>query len=187
VGLATGSYTIGPATGALTVHTGRGGFGARAGHDLVIEVTRWSGIVRIDADRIEESTVEVAIDATSLEVREGKGGAVPLLAINKSEIAKTINKVLSTKRHPEIRFRSDAVRPTADGFSVHGDLTIVGVPRPAELAVSVDADAGPPRGTVTTTVIQSAFGIKPHSAMLGALKVLDAVEIRAEVQLRRRR
>jgi hypothetical protein len=36
---------------------------------------------------------------------------------------------------------------------------------------------------VTTTVIQSEFGIKPYSAMLGALKVLDPVEIRAEVQL----
>jgi polyisoprenoid-binding protein YceI len=183
MGLATGSYAIGPATGALTVHTGRGGFGARAGHDLVIEVTRWTGTAHIDADRIEASSVEVVVEATSLEVREGKGGALPLLAINKSEIAKTIDKVLNTERHPEIRFRSAAVAPTADGFSVHGNLTIAGVTRPAELTVSVDLHAGRPRGTVTTTVIQSDFGIKPYSAMLGALKVLDPVEIRAEVQL----
>jgi polyisoprenoid-binding protein YceI len=185
MGLATGSYAIGPATGALTVHTRRGGFGAMAGHDLVIEVTRWGGTVRVDAARIGASIVEVVVDATSLEVREGTG-AVPLLAINKSEIAKTINKVLTTQKHPEIRFRSDAVSPTADGFRVHGNLTIVGVPRPAELTVSLDADADQLRATVTTTVIQSAFGIKPYSAMLGALKVRDAVEIRAEVRLARR-
>jgi polyisoprenoid-binding protein YceI len=183
MGLATGSYAIGPATGALTVHTGRGGFGAMAGHDLVIEVTRWAGTVRIEADRIGASVVEVVVEATSLEVREGKGGAVPLLAINKSEIAKTINKVLSTKKHPEIRFRSAAVVPTADGFGVHGNLTIAGVTRPAELTVSVDLNAGQPRGCVTTTVIQSEFGIRPYSAMLGALKVLDTVEVRADVQL----
>ena len=187
MGLATGSYAIGPETGALTVHTGRGGFGAVAGHDLVIEVTRWVGTVRIDAARIEASVVEVVIDATSLEVREGTGGAVPLLAINKAEIAKTINKVLSTEKHREIRFRSTAVAPTADGFRVHGGLTIADVTRPAELTVSVDLDSGRPRATVTTTVIQSEFGIKPYSAMLGALKVLDPVEIRAGVQLAPRR
>jgi hypothetical protein len=40
---------------------------------------------------------------------------------------------------------------------------------------------------VTATVVQSEFGIKPYSAMFGALKVLDAVEIHAEVRLPRRR
>ena len=183
MGLATGTYAIGPATGALTVHTGRGGFGAVAGHDLVIEVTRWEGTVRVDADRVGASVVEVVIQATSLEVREGKGGAVPLLAANKSEIAKTIKEVLRTEEHPEIRFRSAAVVRTAGGFSVGGQLTICGVTRPAELAVAAALDAGRPRATVTTTVVQSEFGIKPHSAMFGALKVLDPVEIRAEVQL----
>ncbi len=154
-----------------------------AGHDLVIEVTRWGGTVRIDADRIEASIVEVVAEASSLEVREGKGGAVPLLATNKSEIRKTIKKVLGTDQHPEIRFRSSAVVPTEDGFSVRGNLTIAGVTRPAELAVHVDLDAGRPRGTVTTTVVQSEFGITPYSAMFGALKVRDTVEVRAEVEL----
>lgn len=177
--LETGTYEIGPGTGALTVHTRRGGFGAAAGHDLVIEVTRWSGTVRIDAGSIEASTVEVVVDATSLEVREGNG-AVPLLAVNKSEIARTIKKVLRTREHPEIRFRSTGVAEAADGFTVSGDLTVVGVDRPVELAVQ-------PEGTVTATVVQSAFGIKPYSAMFGALKVLDAVEVRAEVHLARRR
>ena len=156
-----------------------------AGHDLVIDVTRWGGTVRIDADRIGASVVEIVVDARSLEVREGNG-AVPLLAVNKSEIAKTIRKVLRTQEHQEIRFRSSAVVPAGDGFRVRGDLAIVGVRRPVELAVSVDLSAGQLRGTVTTTVVQSAFGIKPYSAMLGALKVLDAVEIRAEVELAER-
>jgi polyisoprenoid-binding protein YceI len=182
VELATGTYDIGPPTGALMLHTGRSGFGAMAGHDLVIEVMRWGGTVRIDAERIEASLVEVVVDATSLEVREGKGGAVPLLAINKSEIGKTINKVLSAEKHPEMRFRSTAVTRTVDGFIVHGDLTITGTTRSAELTVLIDI-TGQPRGTVTTTVLQSDFGIKPYSAMLGALRVRDAVEVHAEVQL----
>jgi len=52
----------------------------------------------------------------------------------------------------------------------------------AELTV-MSFIANRPRGTVTTTVVQSGFGIKPYSAMLGALRVRDAVEVRAEVRL----
>ena len=48
-------HTLGPEDGTLTVHTGKGGAAAKAGHDLAIEVTRWSGDARrrraIDADR----------------------------------------------------------------------------------------------------------------------------------------
>src|SRR5207244_11115242 len=93
-----------------------------------------------------------------------------LLAINKSEIAKTINKVLSTKKYPEVRFRSTAVSPTADGFIVHGDLTIAGATRPAELTVMIGFITGRPRGTVTTNVLQTDFGHKPYSAMLAAVR-----------------
>jgi polyisoprenoid-binding protein YceI len=183
VQLPGGAHAIGPATGSLTLHTGRAGFGAMAGHDLVIDVTRWSGTVRIDAERIEASVVEVVVDATSLAVREGKGGAVPLLAINKSEIGKTINKVLRTSAHPEIRFDSTAVDTTDDGFSVRGDLTIAGSTHRIDLMVTTELIEGRPRGTVTTTVVQSDFGIKPYSAMFGALKVADTVVVHAEVQL----
>ena len=76
-----------------------------------------------------------------------------------------------------------AVAPTADGFIVHGDLTIAGTTRPAALTVMTGFTTGRPRGTVTTTVVQSDFGINPYSAMLGALRVRDAVEVRAEVRL----
>jgi polyisoprenoid-binding protein YceI len=183
VELAAGTYPIGPATGTLMLHTGRAGFGAKAGHDLVIEVTRWAGTVHIDAEEIEASEVEVVVDATSLEVREGKGGAVPLLPSNKSEIATNITKVLGTERHPEMRFRSTAVTKTANGFTIRGDLMIAGATHPADLTVSIDNSSGQPRGTVTTTVVQSDFGVKPYSAMLGAMRVRDAVEVRADVQL----
>ena len=66
---------------------------------------------------------------------------------------------------------------------MHGDLTIAGATRPAELTVMIGLITGRPRGTVTTTVVQTDFGIKPYSAMLGALRVRDAVEVRAEVRL----
>src|SRR3954451_7037258 len=98
--LVSGTHALGPATGPLTLHTGRTGFGARAGHDLDIEVTRWSGTVTVDADHPERSTVEVTADATSFLVREGRGGVGPLLAANKAQILRAVRKVLDTRTHP---------------------------------------------------------------------------------------
>jgi polyisoprenoid-binding protein YceI len=184
VELASGTYEIGPVTGALTLHTGRSGFGAMVGHDLVIEVMRWHGTVRFDADRIDASTVEIVVDATSLEVLEGSGGAVPLLAINKSEIVKTINsKVLNTKKHREMRFVSSAVVGSGGSYTVRGNLTIAGTTRPSELAITLERAPARLRATISTSVVQSDFGIKPYSAMLGALKVRDRIDVLAVVEL----
>lgn len=181
VELPSGTFAIGPDTGALTLHTRRTGVGAIAGHDLAIEVTRWEGTLRIDPADIESSSVTVTIDATSLEVREGTGSPVPLLAVNKADIVRTISRLLQTKRHREIRFVSTDVSATDGGYVVRGDLTVAGANRAVDLTVTVDGSSDAPRGTITTTVLHSDFGIKPYSAMLGALRVRDAVDVRAEV------
>ncbi|MEU8262674.1 YceI family protein [Micromonospora sp. NPDC048999] len=41
----------------------------------------------------------------------------------------------------------------------------------------------PDRYRATAVVAQSAYGIKPYSAFLGALKVRDDVEVEIEVDL----
>jgi hypothetical protein len=43
-----GAYRLGPEWGQLLVHTTRTGLGAKAGHDLTIEVTRWHGCGTVD-------------------------------------------------------------------------------------------------------------------------------------------
>ncbi|WP_228054337.1 hypothetical protein [Streptomyces antimycoticus] len=41
--LSEGSHRLGPPGGRLLIKTSRTGLGRRAGHDLTIEATRWSG------------------------------------------------------------------------------------------------------------------------------------------------
>lgn len=63
-----------------------------------------------------------------------------------------------------------------------GHITIAGVSRP--LAVDVAHErAGDHiiRARATAAITQSEFGIRPYSAMLGALRVRDMVEIRADL------
>ena len=122
-----GTYRIGPDTGALTVRTGRDGFGALIGHDLVLEATRWRGTVVVDPDDPGRAQVEVTVEAGSLQVTRAEGGLKPLSDKDRGDIHRTIQeKILQTATMPDIVFRSTTTAGTAPALSVSGDLTIRG-------------------------------------------------------------
>jgi polyisoprenoid-binding protein YceI len=158
---------IGPDSGTLVVKTYREGVAAKAGHDLVIEVTRWEANVDLAA-----GTIELTADPRSLEIREGLRGVKPLTDRDRREIRKNIDdKVLHGQ---PIAFRSRIVRADEGRLHVEGDLTLAGNTRPLTADLEVAAD-GRVRGTIPLT--QSDWGIKPYRGLMGALKVRDAVEI----------
>ncbi|MBA2440522.1 MAG: YceI family protein, partial [Thermoleophilaceae bacterium] len=43
----TGTHTVGPGEATLQVKTYREGMAAKAGHDLIIEVTSWNATVEV--------------------------------------------------------------------------------------------------------------------------------------------
>ena len=73
--LTTGEHTLGPSSGRLLIKTGRAGLGRSVGHDLTIEVTRWSATATV-ADDPAGSSVTAEIETGSFEVVEGVGGVV---------------------------------------------------------------------------------------------------------------
>jgi polyisoprenoid-binding protein YceI len=175
-----GTYSFGPDEGHLVLRVYREGFASAMGHDLVLEVTRWNAEVTVDGDDLTRSSLTATADVQSLEVREAKGGAKPLSDSDRADIKKNIEKTLDTRRYSEIAFRSTAVKPSAGNrVTVAGDLTIKGSAHPAELELAIEDS----RAKATTTVVQSQWGIKPFSALMGALKVRDAIEIEAEVSV----
>jgi hypothetical protein len=66
-----GSYTTGHESGRLLIKTARTGLGAKAGHDLTLEVTRWHAAVTVDPGDPAASSVTVEADAGSIAVRQG--------------------------------------------------------------------------------------------------------------------
>lgn len=174
-----GHHPLGPERGRLILRTSREGFGSRAGHDLTIEVTSWSGNLTIGDDRTPAG-LDVRADLHSLAVREGTGGVKPLTDRDRREIAVTARKVLSADRNPEVTFRATGIERASGGWRVTGELTVAGTERPAQLEVS---EVAPGRYRATGSVIQSDFGIKPYTAFMGALKVRDAVDVEAEADL----
>jgi polyisoprenoid-binding protein YceI len=171
--LPTGTHNLGPDNASLQVRTYREGVAAKAGHDLIIEVTRWDAAVTV-ADDPAGWAIELNADPRSLEVREGLRGVKPLTDKDRVEIRKNIDeKVLGGS---PIQFRSSGVRPDGDGagLTVDGELTMAGNTRPITAQLSVE-DGGAISGTIPVT--QSDWGIKPYRGFLGALKVRDDVEV----------
>ena len=179
--VAAGRHQLGTDNGRITVRTFRDGLVAQAGHDLTIEAAKWSGELVVGQD-LTPASLRVTVDLVSLIVRGGTGGIKPLSDRDKREIAVTARKVLSADRYPEATFTATSFEPGPDGAGgiIVGTLMLAGRSQPQRLQVS---QAGPARYRATTTIRQTSFGIKPYSAFLGSLKVADAVEFEAEVDL----
>jgi polyisoprenoid-binding protein YceI len=170
--LTNDTYRFGPDNASLQVKTYREGVAAKAGHDLIIAVTRWDATIEV-ADEPAGWTITVNADPRSLEVREGLRGVKPLTDKDRVEIRKNIDeKVLGS--HP-ISFHSTHVRPVGEGgLTVEGELSMGGSARP--LTAQLTGGGGGAIGG-TIPLAQSHWGIKPYRGLLGALKVRDEVEV----------
>jgi polyisoprenoid-binding protein YceI len=179
--IAAGRHQFGTDNGRITLRTFRDGLAAQAGHDLTIEAVRWSGELVVAPD-LTPASLNVSVDLGALVVRAGTGGIKPLTDRDKREIAVSARKVLSADRYPEATFTATSFEPGPGGAggTIVGTLTLAGRSQPQRLQVSQPA---PGQYRATTTIRQTSFGIKPYSAFLGSLKVADAVELEAEVDL----
>jgi polyisoprenoid-binding protein YceI len=170
-----GTYTLEPPNARLTIRTARRGAASKAGHDLLIEVQTWGATLQIEADAAR-SVFELTADSRSFKVLEGTGGVKPLGDKDKEGIVQTVNDEI-LKGTP-ITFRSTAVRPDGDGrFHVTGDLEVRNGVSLVAFDVQISDDR---RVSGSATVTQSDHGIKPYTALFGALKLADDVTIAVE-------
>ncbi|HEY6759292.1 MAG TPA: YceI family protein [Baekduia sp.] len=170
-----GRYVLGPDSGTLTVKTGKAGAAAKAGHNLVIDVTAWEATL----DLGDAPALTLTADGGSLRVRDGHGGMQALGADDKAGIQQTVDEEI-LKGAP-ITFRSTAVAPGPDGaLAVEGELELLGRRHPLAFALALGPD-----GTLTggAVVKQSDWGIKPYTTLFGTLKVVDEVEVVVEARL----
>ena len=166
------SQQYGPENASLRIRTGRTGGAAKAGHDLLIEVESWQATL----DREAQPALTLTADSRSLRVLEGTGGLKSLSESDKADIKKTIDKEV-LKGGP-IEFRSSEVTEGAGGgLSVRGELSLNGKQAPVSFDLAIGDDG---RVSAVATVTQSAHGMKPYSALFGALKVADDVRIEIE-------
>jgi polyisoprenoid-binding protein YceI len=181
----TGTFLLGPDSGRVLLKTGRAGLAARAGHDLTIEITRWSARVTIPSGGVAAAKVTAELDLGSLAVREGTGGAKPLTDKDRRDIAGTARKILG---QGAAGFTSTRVTPsessagTASAGAIDGTLTLNGRSAPVRLQVT---SPGPGRYRGGATIKQTDFGITPYTGFFGALKLRDEIGVEVEANFDR--
>ena len=173
-----GTHAFGPDNSTLTVKTGRTGAAAKAGHDLLIEVTAWEATLEV-GEGTAPSSVAFTADGTSLRVLQGTGGMQSLGDDDKASIQQTIDEEVLKRQG--IEFRSTAVQVADDGarLGVQGELTLVGATCPIGFDLVV-GDDGTLRGSAD--VKQTDWGISPYSTLFGALKVADEVQVAVDAR-----
>ncbi len=174
--LEAGIHKFGPDNATLAIRTKRGGAAAKAGHDLLIHVTAWQATLRVGAEPAQ-SSLALDADGSSLLVQEGTGGLQSLGEDDKASIRETIDD--EVLKRTDIRFRSSEVEAVDGRIRLQGELELMGAAHPISFELTDDGG----RLTGSATVTQSAWGIKPYSALFGALKVLDDVEVAIDAPL----
>lgn len=150
---------------------------AKLAHDLKMHVESFS----IDVDDATKA-ITATFDARTVKVvcrrKDGHDEHGGLGSLELGQIHSNLEKdVLESKKHPEIRFASNEVKPEGDGYRIRGNLTLHGQTR------SIDTVAKKQGGKLVAEVRihQPDFGIKPYSAMMGALKVQADVTVQVSV------
>ena len=140
-----------------------------------------SGTVALDDKDISKSTVDVSIDANSVDTR------VP----DRDNDLRS-DKFFDAAHHPSITFKSKKVEQVAPGkLKVTGDLTIRGTTK--EVVLDVEGPTAPMKdpwgntrtaATATTKINRQDFGVKWNAALdNGGVVVGDDVSIIIDVEL----
>jgi polyisoprenoid-binding protein YceI len=175
VSIPSGTHRLGPDNATLSVRTQRQGAAAKAGHDLLIRVNSWEAQLVV----ADETSIELTADSTSLHVLEGTGGVQSLDEEDVASIETTIDD--EVLKREDIRFVSSNVTEDGDRMHAEGELTLVDATRPIGFDVRFGDDGAL---TASAVVKQTEWGMKPYTALWGALKVADDVEVVLEGHLR---
>jgi hypothetical protein len=156
------------------VFTFKEGMLSAVAHDLKLRVEEFE--VAVDQP---SRAVAAIFSADSLRVanamKDGRDDPAALSDENKKQIELNIGlDVLKTREYPDIVFVSESVTDAENGFVVRGGLTLLDTTQSITLPVRRESD----RYVAEVKVHQPDFGIKPYSAMMGAIRVRPTVVVR---------
>ena len=118
------------------------------------------------------------IEACSSErVLWSDGGVTPLTPPERALPRSNALKSLNVKKYPLIAFSTHEISKTSEGYRLAGTLEIHGTTRPQTVDLRVEDLGARWSMAARVAVMQSDFGVKPYSLMMGALKVADEVTI----------
>lgn len=164
-------------SGTVHVFTYKDGVLARFAHDLRLTLARFS-------ITLAGREVRATFDPSSLKV-DGvvKGARVDagvLSEKDRRDVMENLERhVLRWRSHPEITYAGRLTTGPGATFTLKGTLTLVGRSGPLEVKLRRHER----RVVGEASLLQTRWGIQPFSAMMGAIKIKNPVDVRFEIPL----
>ena len=139
---------------------------------------KWSGAIELDAKDLTRSSVEVVIDAASIDTQ---------VADRDTHLRSP--DFLDVAKYPQLTFRSKRIEQAGAGYHVVGDLELHGVVREVTLEAEFAGTGKDPWGneragfSAKTSLDRREFGLVWNAALeAGGVLVGDKVEIAIELE-----
>jgi polyisoprenoid-binding protein YceI len=181
--LKAGSYCLYTNSGNLNVYTFKEGLLSKLAHDLLIDVTDFKVNLEVPEAGFASGSLELEIQANSLKVICALKDGERTDALKEKDITDIERdmgvKVLHPDKYPTANFRSKAIQEKEGGYHINGDLSLHGVTKSIDFGI--DTNGGNLKGMIT--LLQKDYGIKPFKAMMGTLKIKNAINIGFDLSL----
>ncbi len=170
----------------------RGGAMARLGHNHVIASHQLTGNVYVTDDPFG-TRFDISFPVNELTVDEPglRAAAGPDFPPNVPEGAREGTRgnllseaLLDGAHYPEIRLRATDVRAAGETYDVGVEVTFKGATHALRVPVAVKRQDGAITASGEFPLRQSELGLKPFTAALGALAVVDEMHVRFDVTAR---
>jgi polyisoprenoid-binding protein YceI len=139
---------------------------------------KWAGAIQLDESDLTRSTVDVTIDAASIDTQVADRDA----HLKSPDF-------LDVANHPQLTFKSKRIAKAGEGYRVTGDLTLHGVTREVTLDADFAGTGKDPWGnqragfSAKTSLDRREFGLVWNAALeTGGLLVGEKVEISIELE-----
>ena len=165
----------------LTVQAFARGFLSAFGHSPTLIVRRLAGEVEFDADTLDAASLQLKISADSLAVIDNMSEA------DRREIERRAREeVLEAARYPEIVFQPGKIAAQRSGegqylIRLTGQLSLHGITRNQALEASVALTQNCLRAQGKSLLRQSDYRIEPVTALGGAIKLKDELELSFDI------
>src|SRR5262245_42077963 len=186
------SWSVVPEESLLQILVFRGGSMARLGHNHVIASHQLSGAVYVLDDPTQMRFDlrfpgnELTVDEPAMREMAGPDFPpnVPQSARDGTRKNLLSEALLDAEKYPEIRLRATDVVAAGEGFDVGVEITIKDQVRSVRVPVTLQRKDGALRASGEFPLKQSDLGLKPFSAAMGTLLVVDEMRIHFEVVAR---
>ena len=174
-------YRIDASKSTFMVHADRAGLAWFKGHSHRIAVRDFSGEASLSLDVLNPASLELTVDAKSLEETDPA-----FTDQQKGIIKKEINElVLETSKYPEITFKSTDVKGSmkngAFDVKIGGDLTLHGVTKHIDIPARVTLNGDTLRAVGELDVNRKKFGVNATSAFHGFVKIRHTIKFEFDI------